>query len=92
MFMKDSDGEKSFTVTISVITFAVVMLKVLVGGTSFNVGGVAVAFGSISSDEIVALLGPTLGAYTARRYTDKRYPCATEAAEAEPPLPGEENS
>lgn len=88
LFMKDSNGKKSFTVTVSVITFAVVMLKVLVGGTSFNIGDVSVAFGNIGSDEIIALLGPTLGAYSFRRYTDSRYP--TNPDEAEPPMPGEE--
>lgn len=92
MFMKDSDGKKSFTVTISVITFAVVMLKVLVGGTSFSIGGVNVAFGNIGSDEIVALLGPTLGAYSFRKYTATRY---GEGVDPEaPPLedPGQKSS
>lgn len=73
MFMKDSDGKKSFTVTVSIITFAVVMFKVFVGGTSFSIGGVNVAFGNIGAEEIMALLGPTLGAYSFRRYTDTRY-------------------
>lgn len=84
MYMKDSDGKKSFTVTMSIITFAVVMLKVLVGGTSFTIGGVSMAFGNIGSDEIMALLGPTLGAYSFRRYTDRRYgidPSEEEASE-----------
>jgi hypothetical protein len=88
MYMKDSDGKKSFTVTISVITFAVVMLKVLVGGTSFAVSDVSVSFGTISSDEIVALLAPTLGAYSFRRYTDTRY-AGADPAEADPGMPGE---
>jgi hypothetical protein len=88
MYMKDSDGKKSFTVTMSIITFAVVMLKVLVGGTSFTIGGVSMAFGNIGSDEIMALLGPTLGAYSFRRYTDRRY--GQEDYTADPP--GEEAS
>jgi len=87
LFMKDSDGKRSFTVTASVITFIVVMLKVLVGGSSFTIGGVSVSFGNIASDEILALLGPTLGAYSFRRYTDQKYRVQDEA---EPPLPGEE--
>lgn len=73
MFMKDSDGKKSFTVTVSIITFIVVMFKVLVGGTAFSVGTVNVAFGNIGAEEIMALLGPTLGAYSFRKYTDMRY-------------------
>ena len=86
LFMKDSDGRPSFTVTASVITFFVVMLKVLVGGTAFTVGGVSFAFGNIGSDEIIALLGPTLGAYSFRRYTDRKF----DYESAEPPMPGEE--
>lgn len=78
MYMKDSDGKKSFTVTISIITFVVVMFKVLVGGTAFNVGNVSIAFGNIGSDEIAALLGPTLFAYIARKYTDIRYAPAVD--------------
>lgn len=73
MFIKDSDGKKSFTVTMSIITFIVVMIKVLVGGSSFSFGSVSMSFGTIGSDEILALLGPTLGAYSFRRYTDRRF-------------------
>ena len=73
MFMKDSDGKKSFTVTMSVITFVVVMVKVLVGGSAFSIGGVSMSFGPIGSDEILALLGPVLGTYSFRKYTDRRY-------------------
>lgn len=88
MYMKDSDGKKSFTVTMSIITFVVVMLKVLVGGTSFTIGGVSMDFGNIGSDEIIALMGPTLGAYSFRRYTDRRY--GQEDYTVDPP--GEEAS
>lgn len=73
MYMKDSDGKRSFTVTMSVITFTVVMAKVLVGGSSFSIGGLSMSFGSIGSDEILALLGPILGTYSFRKYTDRRY-------------------
>lgn len=84
MYMKGSDGRKSFTVTISLITFVVVMLKVLVGGSSFAINGVSVSFGNIDSDEIAALLGPTLFAYSFRKYTDQRF------KETGPPLPSSE--
>ena len=90
MFMKDSDGKKSFTVTISIITFAVVMLKVLVGGTSFSVGGLNVSFGNIEAAEIVALLGPTLTAYTARKYTAARYGDGSEDDPGQKPNAGAE--
>jgi len=83
-YMKDSDGKRSATVTMSIITFTVVMLKVLVGGTSFSIGGFSMSFGSIGSDEIVALLGPVLGAYSFRRYTDKRYAGPAEGSGSKP--------
>jgi hypothetical protein len=86
MYMKDSDGKKSFTVTISVITFVVVMLKVLFGGISFTVGDTSISFGNIGSDEIAALLAPTLMAYSFRRYTDTRY-AGVNTADADPGLP-----
>lgn len=81
MFLKDSDGKKSFTVTMSVVTFIVVMIKVLVGGSAFSIGGVSMSFGNIGADEIIALLGPTLGAYSFRRYTDRRFDSADAAYE-----------
>lgn len=85
MYMKDSNGKKSFTVTISLITFTVVMIKVLVGGSAFNVNGVAMSFGTIGAPEIAALLGPTLFAYSFRRYTDRRY-SGVSPDEADPGL------
>lgn len=89
MFMKDSDGKKSFTVTMSIVSFVVVMIKVLLGGNAFSIGGVSMSFGNIGSDEILALLGPTLGAYSFRRYTDRRFDsadAATAEEEASPPI------
>ncbi len=88
MFMKDSDGKKSVTTTMAFVTFIVVMIKVLLGGSAFSIAGFSLSIGPISSDEIIALLGPTLGAYTYRRYTDRRYDSADanamfEAAAAE---------
>jgi hypothetical protein len=86
MFMKDSDGKRSFTVTISVITFAVVMIKVLIGGSAFSFGAISMSFGPIGSDEIAVLLTPVLGTYSFRKYTDRKYgapPSIFEEAQAE---------
>lgn len=78
MYLKDSDGNRSFTVTMSIVAFIVVMLKVLIGGGSLSIGSFSISSGTIGSDEILALLGPTLGVYSFRRYTDRKY----EAQEA----------
>lgn len=65
MFMiKDSSGNKSLTATLAVIGFGVVMLKVLLSGATVG----SVAFGTIDSLSIAAVLGPVLGTYTARRW------------------------
>jgi len=64
MFIRDSSGNRSLTATITVIGFAVVMLKVLISGASIG----SVSFGTIDSLSIAAILGPILGTYTARRW------------------------
>lgn len=64
MFIRDTSGNKSLTATVAVIGFAVVMLKVLLNGASIG----SLSFGTIDSLSIAAILGPTLGTYTARRW------------------------
>ena len=64
MMIKDSTGKKSMTATFAYISFAVVMLKVLLGGVTIG----SFSFGGIDAMSIAAVLGPTLGAYTARRW------------------------
>lgn len=73
MYLNDSDGKKSLTATLSIIAFAIVMVKVLLNNSAIQVGGLAYSFGSIGSTEIAAVLSPILGTYAFRRYTDKRY-------------------
>ena len=51
----------------AIVTFLVVMVKVLLGGSSLSLGTFAFSFGTIDSFSIAALLTPTLGAYVARR-------------------------
>ena len=64
MFIRDSSGNRSLTATLAIVGFGVVMLKVLLSGGSVG----SVSFGTIDSLSIAAILGPTLGTYTARRW------------------------
>lgn len=73
MFLKNSDGEKSMTATMSIVAFIVVMLKFLLNGSVVQLGSFTYAFGSIGATEIAAVLSPILGTYAVRRYTETRY-------------------
>ncbi len=94
MYIKDSNGKPSFTITLSVIAFVVVMLKVIASGASIEVGTFSYSFGTIDSLSIAAILGPILGTYAARRYTGAKYEDAAVVeitdAEAEVNTGGEE--
>lgn len=88
MFITDSSGNKSLTATIATVGFAVVMLKLLLSGVEFTIGSGTYNLGSISAAEIAAVLTPTLGSYTARRW-------GTPASATAPPpakLPGEDDN
>ena len=73
MYLADSNGKKSLTATLSIVAFVVVMLKLLLSGAGIQIGGFTYSFGEIDAMEIAAVLGPILGTYAARRYTDKKY-------------------
>lgn len=68
MFIKDSSGNKSLTATIVVISFLVVMVKVLLSGASVSIGNSSYSFGTIDGFTVGAILTPILGSYTARRW------------------------
>jgi hypothetical protein len=57
----------------------VVLLKVLLNGASITIASHSYSFGTIDALTIGALLAPTLGAYTARRWnsSDPVVPVAT---------------
>jgi len=58
--------EPDAALTLSVYAFAACLLKFL--GNGVTVGDFS--FGTVDASLIAALLGPTLIAYTARKYTD----------------------
>ena len=73
MWMKNSEGRKDAMLTMAFMGLSVVLLKVLIGGIEFHIGEKPVMLGTADASVITAILTPTLGAYVARRYTDKRY-------------------
>lgn len=79
LWIKNTDGKEDAMLTMAFITLFVVLLKVALGGVVVGV----VSFGGIDSGTIAALLTPTLGAYVARRYTDKVKGASTAALEQE---------
>lgn len=59
--------------TFSVAAFVTVVVKLLLGGITLTLGAKVFTVASIDASQIGALLTPTLGAYVARRYTDKKH-------------------
>ena len=73
LWIKNTDGKRDAILTFTVLGFLVVIVKVLTAGITFFVNGEAVALGAVDASTIGAILTPTLGAYVARRYTDRKY-------------------
>ena len=73
MWIKNSEGKKDAMLTMAFMALVVVLLKALVGGIEFHIADKPVTLGSADASVITALLTPTLGAYVARKYTDKKY-------------------
>ena len=69
IWIRDARGQADTMLTFSVVAFALVVFKVLLGGMTFK--GYTVA--PIDPTTIAALLTPTLTAYVARRYTDAKF-------------------
>lgn len=73
MWIKNTDGKKDAVLTMTLMGFLVILAKVLLGGVEIEVAGAKYAFGTIDGAVVAAVLTPTLGAYVARRYTDRKY-------------------
>lgn len=72
MWLKNSKGKRDAMLTISMIGFIVVILKVLLNGSTVQVGSFQYSFGLIDAGMIAAILTPTLGAYVARKHSDNK--------------------
>lgn len=73
MWIKNTEGRKDAVLTMALIGFLIVLAKVLLAGVSVDVAGAKYDFGTIDGMVVAAVLTPTLGAYVARRYTDKKF-------------------
>lgn len=71
--LTNTDGKKDAVLTMTVVTLAVVLVRVLFAGVKLTVAGVVLDVGPIDSGLVAALLTPTLGAYVARRYTERKF-------------------
>lgn len=73
LWIKNTDGKPDAVLTMTLAGFVVILTKILLSGIVLNAFGRELTFGSIDGAVIGALLAPTLGAYVARRYTDKKH-------------------
>lgn len=73
LWIKDPTGDSSVTVTFSVVAMVIICFKLAFGGSVLTMPHFVWNIQPIDGVIIAALLGPTLGAYVARRYTDKKF-------------------
>jgi hypothetical protein len=72
-WLSNTSGKKDAILTLTVIGFLVVMVKLLLSGSTLILDGDTFKFNEIDASVIAAVLTPTLGAYVSRRYTDKKF-------------------
>jgi len=72
-WIKKTDGKPDAVLTLTLIGFLVVVIKLLLAGSILVLNGDKYTFGNIGAAEIAAVLTPTLGAYVSRRYTDRKF-------------------
>ena len=73
IWVKNADGKPDTMLSFAVVAFGLVVIKVLLGGIPFTIGGQQFTLTTIDAATIGALLTPTLTAYVARKYTDKKF-------------------
>ena len=72
-WIKNTDGKRDAVLTLTLIGFIVIMIKLLLADTVITFNGDTYKFGELSAAIIAAVLTPTLGAYVSRRYTDRKF-------------------
>jgi hypothetical protein len=72
-WIKNTDGKPDAVLTLTIIGFFTCLIKVLASNVALELSGHSVNFGNVDGASIAAILTPTLGAYVARRYTDRKY-------------------
>ena len=76
--VRNSEGKRDAVLTMTLMGFVVVLVKFIMAGVT--VAGFSA--GEVDASMIAAILTPTIGAYVARRYTDKKM--ETEAKPSSP--------
>jgi hypothetical protein len=80
LWIKNTDGERDAVLTMALLGFIIVLVKVLLAGVVLTWSETRTfTFGTIDAATIAAVLAPTLGAYVARRYTDAKFDQTTTA-------------
>jgi hypothetical protein len=74
LWIKNTDGKPDAVLTMTLLGFLTVLVRLLFSNVTLELLGKTITVGAIESGAIAAILTPTLGAYVARRYTDKKYP------------------
>lgn len=69
IWMRNTEGKRDAVLTMTFMGFVVVLLKFLMAGVTLF----GFSAGEVDASMIAAILTPTLGAYVARRYTDKKH-------------------
>lgn len=88
-WIKNTSGYPDAMLTFAVLAFIVVIVKVMLLGIAFTFNDQTINLGTIDAAVIAAMLTPTLGAYCARRHTERKYEHLDDALEA-PVTTGEE--
>ena len=71
IWIRNTDGKADAVLTMTLWCLVVILMKLVFSGFTLTVGTWNVGAGSIDGGMVAALLSPTLGAYVARRYTDR---------------------
>jgi hypothetical protein len=69
-FVRNTDHQPDTMLTMSVLAFLFVLVKVVLNGVTITAFGNTLNCGTIDGGLIAAMLTPTLGAYVWRRHTD----------------------
>lgn len=74
LWINNTSGSPDAMLTMALMGFIVALTKFLLSGFVLTIeAGHTINFGEVDAASIAALLTPTLGAYVARRHTDKKY-------------------
>ncbi len=71
--IRNSEGKKDLMATLMVVSFFVVVGKVILSGISFATGDLTVSVEPIGPELAAVLLGTNTAGYVMRRHTDRKF-------------------